>query len=310
MKTLILGAGALGSLFGARLSTQDRLDLCLYSTNKNHITTIQQQGLAVEELDGSQTMVQIPAYFDPASLPGPFDLVLVLVKAYQTQVALKSILPLTKDHTTFLTLQNGYGNWKTIAKILPQARILLGTTAQGATLLKPGYIRHGGQGPTFVGTLDPGLYDTAREVVELLQGGLECTFTADPMKLIWKKLLINVGINALTGLAQVPNGLLATSEHAQKIVTDAIQEACQVAQANGYEMDPYQMVGLVLKVSRSTARNRSSMNQDLARGKPTEIDYINGAIVQLGKKWNIPAPVNKTLTNLIKFFEELKGEKQ
>ena len=151
MHILILGAGALGSLLGARLS-QTEARVSLLTTNRRHIQAIRQSGLTVEELDGSTTMLLC---FQPMmirhSLEEAPDLVIVVVKTYSIEDAVSSILEHCNPKTSFLTLQNGIGNWERIARLVGRGSVLVGTTAQGATLVEPGRIRHGGNGPTYIG---------------------------------------------------------------------------------------------------------------------------------------------------------------
>ena len=148
MHVLILGAGALGSLFGARLLATE-VRLTLLSTDREHMQAIREHGLLVEELDGGQRRFAFPAAVDaPGLISGPVDVVLVTVKAHDTQLAVSSVQACCHASTVFLTLQNGIGNDERIAQTVGLHAVLLGTTAQGATYLEPGRIRHGGNGPT------------------------------------------------------------------------------------------------------------------------------------------------------------------
>jgi 2-dehydropantoate 2-reductase len=306
---LILGAGALGSLLGARLLASDA-KVTLLSTNRDHIRSIRDHGLTIEELDGSIERVSFSSVFDdPRDLPEAADVVLLLVKSYATRQALQSIRNWRRADTLVLTLQNGIGNWERIAAEVGSASVLVGTTAQGSTLVGPGRVRHGGNGPTYLGEKQGALSERVQSLVELFtKAGLETYASGEMDRLIWKKLLVNVGINAITALTGIRNGVVASLEVARELCQAAVEEAVAVAQARGQQVPP-DMVQQVWAIARATARNRSSMGQDVDRRKRTEIDAINGAIVQFGREDNVPTPVNRTLTQLIKILEASLDEK-
>lgn len=302
MHVLILGAGALGSLVGARLAGA-HADVTLLSTNRPHIEAIQKDGLIIEELDGSLNRMQLVACDDPGCLTRKADLIFVLVKSYGTLEAIGSIRECCHEGSVFLTLQNGVGNWQRIAEVVGQESVLVGSTAQGSTLLGPGRIRHGGNGPTYLGEPKGAPSPRVRRVLELFgKAGLEA-YASDRMEqLIWEKLHINVGINAITALTGIRNGVIAQVDAAKDLSRDAVLEAMEVARRKGFAI-PEDMVDRVLAVARATAVNRSSMGQDVDRRKRTEIDAINGAIVQYGQELGIDTPVNRTMTRLVKILE-------
>ena len=199
MNVLIAGAGALGSLIGARLS-KTRASISLFSTNREHMEAIRRGGLDIEELDGTVRNYPLKTFFEADKLPRNPDLVLVLVKTYATQTALSLVHGVCSASTVFLTLQNGIGNWERIAEIAGKEAVLAGSTAQGSTLLGPGLIRHGGNGPTYIGEPEGPASERARRLVELFR---EAELVAEPSdevaRLIWEKLVINVGNNAIPG---------------------------------------------------------------------------------------------------------------
>lgn len=306
MNILILGAGALGSLIGARLSATEAR-VALYSTNEQHMQAIRENGLVVEELDGTMSHFTLETYNTDnlTCLEQKTDIVIVTVKSYATDKAVAKILPICRQATLFLTLQNGIGNWECIADKVGRERILLGTTAQGATFVKAGRIRHGGNGPTFIGK--PGGPPTPgiEAIVNIFKKAGLATQSSEHMEyLVWEKLMVNVGINAITALTNIRNGMIAEREAGRALSRNAVLEALQVARAKGFSFgDEEKMVEKVLSVARATAANRSSMGQDVDRKKRTEIDAINGAIVHFADEAYIDAPVNRTLTQLIKVME-------
>jgi 2-dehydropantoate 2-reductase len=303
VQVLILGAGALGSLLGARLS-QTEAGVALLTTNRRHIQAIRESGLTVEELDGSSQNYILSAYDHPRSLPEAPDLVIVVVKTYDIEEAVGGVFDYCHPDTLFLTLQNGIDNWERIAHLVGRGSVLVGTTAQGSTLLETGRVRHGGNGPTFIGEPQGPPTPRVQSAVELFQHAGFAAEARDGMEqLIWQKLHANVGINAITALTGIRNGFIADSAVAGELCRAAVEEATLVARARGIEIEEG-MVERVLGIARATAVNRSSMGQDVDRRKRTEIDAINGAIVRFGDEAQIPTPVNRTLTQLVKILEE------
>jgi len=304
MHILILGAGALGSLLGARLSQADRVRISLLTTDRQHVLAIRQDGLTVEELDGSTRCYRLPAFDAPHTLEEAPDLVLVSVKTHSIEGAVSSVVDRCHAATLFLTLQNGIGNWERIARLVGEGSVLVGTTAQGATLLAPGRIRHGGNGPTYLGEPDGPPSPRVLAVVEKFrQAGLTAESREGMAQLIWEKLHVNVGINAITALTGIRNGFIAAMPVARELCRAAVEEAMRVARAKGFVM-PEDMVERVLAIAQATAVNRSSMGQDVDHRKRTEIDAINGAIVALGEQLHLSTPVNQTLVQLVKILED------
>ena len=302
MHVLILGAGALGSLLGSRLSQTDA-KVSLLSTNREHIQAIRRGGLMVEELDGSTQCYPVAAYDHPGSIAEAPDLVLVAVKTYSIEEAVSDIIAHCGPGTLFLTLQNGVGNWERIALMVGKELVLVGTTSQGSTLVEPGRVRHGGNGPTFMGEPHGPPSPRVRSVVELFHRAGFKTEARDRMEqLVWEKLHANVGINAITALTGIRNGFIAETPVARALCRAAVEEAMLVARTKGFEISD-DMVERVLAIARATARNRYSMGQDVDRRNRTEIDAINGAIVAFGEQVHIPTPVNRTLTQLVKTLE-------
>ena len=308
MKIFVLGAGALGSLLGARLSKNN--EVILYSTNKEHMHKIKQDGLKIENLDGKIQTYNVEVVLDPEKLNFAPDIVLVTLKTYATYNGVNYIKNKLKGDPVYLTLQNGIGNVEVLCDLLPRDRVIAGITAQGATYVRPGYIRHGGDGVTYIGEINGEPTERIHKIVENFnQCKIKCFETNETNKLIWQKLLINIGINPITAIAQVRNGFIAKSEYARQIAKLAVNEAILIAQKLGLDFKE-DIFDQVLDVAKKTEKNISSMHQDVKNKKPTEIDAINGAIVKYGEKFQIPTPVNNTLTCLIKLIEQKYMEEQ
>ena len=298
MKVAIVGAGAMGSLFGALLAEGGH-EVWLCDIWPDHIKTLKQNGLKIE-WEGKTRNVRLNATGDRQQI-GESELVLIFVKSTQTKSAAESAAVLAGRNGWVMTLQNGMGNAETIAEHIPPNRILAGTTAHGATMLEAGSIRHAGAGPTTVGMWGGGEneFQIARQIADqFTQAGIESAAVEAVRPVIWDKLLVNVGINAITALTGIKNGQILDLELTRELSRAAVEEAASVAQAQGIEIrkDP---ANHVFQVAAATAPNRSSMGQDVDHRRPTEINAINGFVVREANRLGLTAPVNQALTALV-----------
>jgi len=302
MKVVIVGPGAVGSLFAYFLSRAET-DLWLLDREPARAGRLEHGGIEVEALDGHACRIKPRVSADPSEI-GIADVVIICVKAGDTIHAARSIHPIVGDDTAVLTLQNGMGNVEKITAELTKGSVLGGTTAQGSTVLEPGRIRHAGVGETIIG--EPGRPHGPRtdELVSLFQAcGMDASATDDLEGLLWGKLVINVGINALTAITGLKNGELVERPGTQGILREAVAEALAVAVAKGITLPYDNAVDKVESVCRATAANISSMLQDMLRRRRTEIDAINDVIVSEGERLVVPTPVNRTLTGLVRTIE-------
>ncbi|HEY9593200.1 MAG TPA: 2-dehydropantoate 2-reductase [Spirochaetia bacterium] len=302
MKISIIGSGAMGSLFGGRLSLAGH-DVVLYDVYREHVERIVADGLAIEDAaTGSVTVAHPGASTEPRAVEGS-DVLVIFVKSTTTAEAAAQFVPFAKKDTIVLTLQNGLGNEQIIRERFGKERTAAGVTSQGATFLGPGRIRHAGKGPTHISMAD-GKNEKLRPLAEALEkAGFEVHVEKDVASLVWSKLIINVGINALTAITSQTNGKLVEREETKAIMADLVAEAVAVAKAKGIRLTYDDPLATVFDVACKTGANRSSMLQDFDKGRLTEIDFMNGAIVREAAAAGIPAPVNATLTRLIKTME-------
>ncbi len=304
MKTAIVGAGAMGSLFGALLG-ETGAEVCLIDIWEEHVSAINENGLRVEH--GRKTRcIAVEATTDPDRI-GPIDLVIIFVKSPHTDAAARTANRLMGPDSMVLTLQNGMGNADVISKIIDPNRVLSGTTSHGATILGPGRIRHAGTGPTIIGMWAGSELDPARRIADFFTAaGIETETADDIRSVVWNKLLVNVGINAITALTGIKNGQMLDLEATQKLSRTAVEEAMAVARAQGVNIRA-DAAEHVLEVARATGPNRSSMGQDVDNKRQTEIGVINGVIVDEARKAGLDAPINKTLTALIETLQAHYG---
>jgi len=301
MKTVIMGAGAMGSLFGGLLNLSGE-DVWLVDIWKENIDAMRSNGLKVEDR-GKVQIIPVKATTDVASF-GKADLILFFVKTYQTEKAVSDVLVLQKENTVFLTLQNGLGNEEAICKQVDRRKVVLGVTGQGATLLGPGHIRHAGWGKTYVGELDEKITDRVTQIAQVFRkAGIETEVSSHIHDLVWEKLLVNVGINALAALTGLKNGQLLDYPETVRLMEALVSEAVEVTRRKEIQIDenPMNRVKVVIEATRE---NRCSMGQDLDYKRRTEIDAINGAVVREAERLGILVPYNQMITDLIKVIEK------
>ncbi|WP_352396914.1 ketopantoate reductase family protein [Aminobacterium colombiense] len=307
MKIAVLGSGAMGCLYGGKLA-EAGYDVTLIDVWKDHIDAINNRGLHIEGIEGERTVRSIRAV-SSAEEAGPCDLLIVFVKATLTAQAVESARGIIGERTSILTLQNGLGNVEKISAVVGEEKVIAGVTGHGSTLLGPGKIRHAGQGVTVIGELNGAVDERLRCIGAVLEkGGFDVKLSQNVMGLIWGKLLVNIGINALTAVTGLKNGRLVDFPETDELLRCAVEEAIAVAKGKGISLEVEDPVEHTRNVARLTATNRSSMLQDVSNKRKTEIDVINGAVVQEGERLGIPTPINKVLYNLVSVKEKTYEE--
>jgi 2-dehydropantoate 2-reductase len=294
VEILVFGAGSLGSLLGGLLATEH--DVTLLARDP-HAATVAADGLTItDEVDRTvrpDAVTELPA--DCAA-----DLALVTVKAYDTERAARDLADCDIDAA--LSLSNGMGNEATLATHL-DCPVLAGTCTYGAILEGPGRVACTGVGEVVLGAREGGASATADEVGAAFDAaGVVTTVAADMPRRLWEKLAVNAGINATTALARVENGALLDGDgHA--VAAAAARETAAAARAAGVDLTDDAAVAAVERVAAATASNTSSMRQDVLAERRTEVDAINGYVVDHAEE----APVNRTLAGLLRAWERARG---
>lgn len=306
MQISILGTGAMATLFAARLSAV--ADVSMIGSWREALDTIREHGITI---DGDSCCHEVYTADDPDDAPAA-DLAIVLTKAYKTPIAAEVAAKTLKPDGLALTLQNGLGNIEVLSAHVGADRAMQGVTMQGATLLGPGHIRTSGRGATHLGYVpielaaprDWSAHHLAYEITALLNAaGLKAQLSADIDGLVWGKVIINAAINPLTAILRIPNGALLESEDTIGVMKAAALEAAAVAAALGIRLPYLDPVERVKYVAELTATNHSSMLQDVLNQRQTEIDAINGQIVERGRALGVPTPVNAVLTSLMRAIQ-------
>ncbi len=293
-EVLIVGTGALATLIAQRLAAAG-VPVVMLGTWPEGIAALNEHGATFVAADGSEHNSPVRATNDPAEV-GNTCYALVLVKAWQTERAacqLKQCLP---ADGLALTLQNGLGNQEILAAQLGVERVALGTTTTGATLLGPGRVRSGGEGPLMLG-MHPRLAPLAGL---LRQAAFQVEVVADIDPLLWDKLMLNSAINPLAAVLNVPNGELLKRPTARQLMIALAEETAAVARAQGITLSFTDPAETVIAIAKQSQHNIASMLQDVRRGAPTEIDAINGAVVEAGRQVGVDTPANETLWHLVK----------
>jgi 2-dehydropantoate 2-reductase len=310
MKIGVVGAGAMGSLFGARLVEAGVADVVLLDINRPHIEAIREHGLAFE--DGAQTRrVRIRATTSPAEA-GPVDFIIFFCKYPDSRQAISDAEAMLTDGTVVWTPQNGIGNVDIITEKVPAARIAKGLTSSTSIQTGPGKIRTNFQGETetFIYPVAGGENDVVKEAASLLTRAGLPTYIADDIDYrIWRKLCVNTTLTALTAAINTPIGSVGESEAGQELMRRIVEEVVAVAQAKGIPLSFEQGYGYVEELRRKAFEHIGSTTGDLHNKKMTEIDAMNGAVVREGRKAGIATPVNETVTNFVHLLEATRGDR-
>jgi len=303
LKIGVLGAGSLGSAMGAALAEAGS-EVWLVSRNRAHVDAIRARGLEVRTDHGERT-VRVDAAVDCAGL-APVDLLIVLVKSFDTRKAIEAAMPAVGEHTIVMSLQNGLGHEEVLGAVVGRERLIAGRTYVGGQLLAPGIVLAGTRGKrTIVGELDGRITDRVRAVAaEFERAGLATTASDNILGTIWDKLLVNAATGALAGITRLPYGRLYAVPEVEATAIAAVTEGMAVARAAGIAIsytdprEPWLAAGKGLPFDF-----KASILQSLERGSVTEIDWINGAVVREGRRLGVPTPVNDTLVACIKGLE-------
>lgn len=295
---LIVGTGALASLFAGRLAAQG-IQVTMLGTWREGLAALRNYGVTLVQPDGRQQSYPVRVADKTEPCAGA-EQALVLVKSWQTERAARQLAECLHPDGLALTLQNGIGNYEILVKNLGTERVAQGVTTTGATLLSSGRVRPGGEGKISVGA-----HLRLQPILDLLtQAGFYLEVSQDVRALLWGKLVVNAAINPITALLKVNNGEILQRPSARQLSADLAREVSAVAAAQGIDLAHLDPVAISEEIARQTAGNHSSMYQDILRGAPTEIDAICGAVVRAGREHGIATPANYTLWQLIQAVVE------
>lgn len=289
MKVAVVGPGAMGCLFAARLAKGGH-KVVLVDHRDDRAARLRSNGICLEVGD-----VQEKIPLDASTrIPSGQDLIIVLTKSHHTP---SLHFP---PECPVLTLQNGLGNVETLCSIVGSARVLAGATTAGATLLNEGHVRLCGAGQTLFGAWTSCPTKPAIDI--FTKADIDAEVTEAPGQMIWEKAAVNAGINPLTAILNVPNGRLLGMSEIRQLMRDLVVEAAKVAATEGYRFDR-SLVELAEEICLNTAENVSSMLQDIRAGRRTEIEAISGEILRRAQIASLPTPRTRVVYQLVRGLE-------
>ena len=300
MKICVVGCGAVGSLFAAHLARLEGVEVWAYDVSRPHVDAMNRAGL---HLSGAEEFTaRLRASNDPAQIPR-CDFGIVATKAIHTASAIQQVARIFDDQSAVCSVQNGVGNEELIAEHVKY--VIRGTTFPAGHLIEPGHVGYDIKGDTWIGPFEPS--GTPMDMVEqlgalLTRSGMNTIVLRDARGAQWTKLIFNAATNPVGALTRLHHGAATRFGPTGDLFEALIREGEAVAQAQDIKLhgDPRAMVQ---KGASAPGKHKASMLQDIEAGRPTEVDFMNGAIVQWGEKLGIPTPLNRAVWQLVKGLE-------
>ena len=305
LKVAVLGAGAMGCLFGGLLAEKG-LDVVLIDVWKEHVDAINKKGLKMDG-HGGDRFIKIKATIDPKTLD-KVDAIIIMCKATALEQALINSKNIINDKTVLMSFQNGIGHEAIMQKIAGKEKVLGGTTTQAANILGPGNIKNHASLPSWIGEYDGGLSDRVNDIAETFTAhGLETIASDNVKKRKWMKLFALTAIGPLSAMFDMNHTELYTTNKNQSFARDLgkkiILETRSVALADGVDVSEGECLEMFNKIVDSNQTNKSSMAFDILYKRKSEIDFINGAVSLIGKSHGVPTPLNDMLYKMIQVKE-------
>jgi 2-dehydropantoate 2-reductase len=306
LRIAVIGAGAIGCLFGGRLQRAGHRILLIHH-RKAVAASIDRNGVIIREPSGKVVCAHIRTRTKLSRLDKP-ELVLVTVKAYDTESVAALLKKSMSPNVPVLSLQNGLGNTDALQRRLGPDSIIAGTTTEAAMTTGPGRVVHTGSGITWLGEMNGKFSERCLTIRRLFRGAGFATIISNNINgVLWSKAIVNSAINPISAITHVKNGDLNKSLELRQIAFNLIDEGSVVARANGILLKP-SPIRLLVRVLALTSMNKSSMLQDIEAGRRTEIKQLNGYLSHVGRRVKVSTPFNELLTNLLLFLERPQGK--
>ncbi len=303
MKIAIVGAGAMGSLFGALLAA-GKNDVTLIDVYQPAVDAINTNGLQWQDKEGNQHTTRLGATTTPTSV-GTVDLIIIFVKCYHTADAVRGALPLLGPSTIVLSLQNGWGNAPKIQSVVGAGRVLVGVTYHSATVIAPGVIKQAGRGRTVIGEWNGATSERVQAIAEAFRAsGIEVETSDNVLTEIWSKLALNCCTLPTAALLNFTSDELIKHPGTLELMSALLREVVAVAHAQNVPLDYDERWNAITGLLSKAIGGKASMLQDVQARRRTEIAVINGAVVDAGKRLDVPTPHNQTMVWLIQALEE------
>ena len=297
-KIAVMGAGAVGCYYGGMLARAGH-DVTLIG-RPNHVDAIQRDGLLLDT-QSFKEQVRLQASTEPSAVAGA-TLVLFCVKSTDTESAAAAIRPHLLPGALVLSLQNGVDNAVRLQAALPAQEVAASVVYVATEMPGPGHVKHNGRGELVIAASP----SSAEAAALLIAAGVPTDISTNVEGALWVKLILNCAYNALSAITQQPYGQLVQGEGVQDVIRDLVNECLAVAQADGITV-PGDVWQAVERIAQTMPQQLSSTAQDLARGKRSEIDHLNGYVLRRGEVLGIATPVNRVMHTLVKLLEESRG---
>ena len=297
-KIAVMGAGAVGCYYGGMLARAGH-DVTLIG-RPQHVEAIQRDGLLLDT-QSFKEQVRLQASTEPSAVAGA-TLVLFCVKSTDTESAAAAIRPHLLPGALVLSLQNGVDNAVRLQAALPAQEVAASVVYVATEMPGPGHVKHNGRGELVIAASP----NSTEAAALLAAAGVPTDISANVEGALWAKLILNCAYNALSAITQQPYGQLVQGEGVQDVIRDLVNECLAVAQADGITV-PGDVWQAVERIAQTMPQQLSSTAQDLARGKRSEIDHLNGYVLRRGEVLGIATPVNRVMHTLVKLLEESRG---
>jgi 2-dehydropantoate 2-reductase len=295
MKVAVMGAGAVGCYYGAMLARAGH-EVVLIG-RPAHVEAVRARGLRLEAQSFDEH-VPMAASTEPDAVRGA-DLVLFCVKSTDTEAAAAQIAPHLAPGALVLTLQNGVDNDERARSVLRSHEVAAAVVYVATGMAGPGHVKHNGRGELVIAPSARG-----EEVAQALRtAGVPTEISGNVRGALWAKLVLNCAYNALSAITQLPYGVLVSNEGVPGVLRDVVAECLAVARAEGVTI-PGDIDAAVAGIARTMPAQFSSTAQDLARGKRSEIDHLNGFVLRRGEALGVPVPANRLLWTLVRLLED------
>jgi 2-dehydropantoate 2-reductase len=301
MRIAIMGSGGVGGYFGARLA-QGGCDVCFIARGA-HLAALRERGLVIESKLGDIRLSSVRAIDDPACL-GPVDVVLIGVKLWDTEAAVRAISPIVGARTVVLSLQNGVQKDDVLRSFFGDDPVLGGVCYIAAAISRPGVITHTGTMQRLVfGEYGRGRSARAEALLEVCErAGIDAELSPDIRKAIWEKFVFLVGLSAATTTARLPIGPIRADPQTRGLLLDIIREAVAVGRAQGVALSDGFAEDRLAFCDSLPAEMTSSMHLDLERGNRLEVAWLSGGVVELGQAAGVPTPVNRAVSAILALY--------
>ncbi|RUM22946.1 ketopantoate reductase family protein [Rhizobium vallis] len=298
----VVGAGAMGSLFGGCLFEGGGADVTLIDVNPAHIDAIREHGLRIVD-DRGDRRIHIPTV-TPEAVKGTFDLVLVFTKTLHTRSALTGIAGAIGPETYLFSLQNGLENKETLLEFAAPDRVLIGVTTYPADIKGPGHVESHGEGVARFAAAASGEPPIASALIGAFEpSGLRLVYDPDVEAAIWEKVAFNAALNSVCAITRSTVGQVGADEGTRSLVFSIVGEVCRTAIASGIDVDTGHVEGMVEHALSHHTHHKPSMLQDLLAGRMTEIETINGAVARKAVAAGIETPVTSVVLKLVRHVQ-------